>query len=113
MMVPHYYLALCLVILSSDAQPHKALDGKSPGDPRCQGRNLDKEKCCTEEHPCQEGEGDCDNNDECKDDLVCGDNNCKQFGDFYHEKDDCCVENNINKTMSITGLNKIFLFNLV
>jgi len=103
MMVPHYYLALCLVILSSDAQPHKALDGESPGDPRCQGRNLDKEKCCTEEHPCLGGEGDCDNNDECKDDLVCGDNNCKQFGDFYHEKDDCCVENKINKTMSITG----------
>ena len=22
--------------------------------------------------------------------LVCGSNNCKQFGHYYHEKDDCC-----------------------
>ena len=23
-------------------------------------------------------------------DLVCGSNNCKKFGAYYHEKDDCC-----------------------
>ena len=22
--------------------------------------------------------------------LVCGSNNCKKFGSYYHEKDDCC-----------------------
>ena len=22
--------------------------------------------------------------------MVCGSNNCKQFGSYYHEKDDCC-----------------------
>ena len=26
----------------------------------------------------------------CKGDLVCGSNNCKKFGSYYHEKDDCC-----------------------
>merc|ERR1712113_896963 len=26
----------------------------------------------------------------CKGDLVCGSNNCKKFGAYYHEKDDCC-----------------------
>merc|ERR1712013_966802 len=25
-----------------------------------------------------------------KGDLVCGRNNCKKFGSYYHEKDDCC-----------------------
>ena len=23
-------------------------------------------------------------------DLVCGSNNCRKFGLYYHEKDDCC-----------------------
>ena len=25
-------------------------------------------------------------------DLVCGSNNCRKFGLYYHEKDDCCDE---------------------
>ena len=45
------------------------------------------------------GEGDCDGpgdgggNDGhagCRGELVCGSNNCRKFGLFYHEKDDCC-----------------------
>ena len=27
---------------------------------------------------------------EIKGDLVCGSNNCRKFGLYYHEKDDCC-----------------------
>ena len=38
-----------------------------------------------------EGEGDCDNDDECGDMLICGDNNCRNFGQYYHRKDDCCI----------------------
>ena len=68
---------------------------------RCGGRNIDKEKCCTKEAPCSEGEGDCENNDECSRDLECGNNNCKQFGDFFHEKDDCCVGINTSKNIII------------
>ena len=66
---------------------------------RCSGRNYDGRRCCTPENPCDEGEGDCDGPGDggghdghagCKGDLVCGSNNCKKFGTFYHEKDDCC-----------------------
>merc|ERR1711978_573790 len=70
-----------------------------PAGQRCRGRNYDGKRCCTPEQPCDEGEGDCDGpgdgglNDGhagCKGDLVCGSNNCKKFGAYYHEKDDCC-----------------------
>ena len=59
--------------------------------------------CCTPENPCDEGEGDCDGpgdgglNDGhagCKGDLVCGTNNCLQFGAYFHPKDDCCEKIN-------------------
>jgi len=70
-----------------------------PQGQRCRGRNYDGKRCCTPEQPCDEGEGDCDGpgdgglNDGhagCKGDLVCGSNNCRKFGAYYHEKDDCC-----------------------
>jgi len=61
---------------------------------KCRGRNIDTGRCCTKENPCNEGEGDCDVDNECSDDLICGNNNCKQFGSFFHEKDDCCVRQN-------------------
>merc|ERR1712073_322 len=70
-----------------------------PQGQRCRGRNYDGKRCCTPENPCQEGEGDCDGagdggvsdgNKGCKPGLVCGSNNCKKFGAYYHEKDDCC-----------------------
>ena len=66
---------------------------------RCAGRNYSGRRCCTPEQPCGEGEGDCDGPGDggqhdghagCQGDLVCGSNNCKQFGHYYHEKDDCC-----------------------
>jgi len=59
---------------------------------RCQGRNVDQGKCCTRENPCEEGQGDCEDNEECSGDLMCGTNNCKQFSDIFHPKDDCCVK---------------------
>ena len=55
--------------------------------------------CCSDELQCDIGEGDCDQDSHCKDDLVCGDNNCQtnslNFGlptesfDFDYD-DDCC-----------------------
>merc|ERR1719204_2836360 len=67
---------------------------------RCAGRNYPGgRRCCTPEQPCGEGEGDCDGPGDggqhdghagCKGDLVCGSNNCLQFGLYYHPKDDCC-----------------------
>merc|ERR1711953_462286 len=70
-----------------------------PAGRRCRGRNYDGRRCCTPENPCDEGEGDCDGagdggvndgNRGCLVGLVCGSNNCKKFGAYYHEKDDCC-----------------------
>jgi len=60
---------------------------------RCRGRDYEEpgERCCTVTNPCDQGEGDCDDNAECGPGLVCGENNCKQFGQFFHAKDDCCV----------------------
>ena len=67
---------------------------------RCAGRNyLGGRRCCTPQQPCGEGEGDCDGPGDggqhdghagCEGDLVCGSNNCLQFGLYYHPKDDCC-----------------------
>ena len=66
---------------------------------RCSGRNYNGRRCCTPEQPCGLGEGDCDGpldggthdgHQGCEGDLVCGSNNCKKFGSYFHEKDDCC-----------------------
>ena len=66
---------------------------------RCSGRNYNGRRCCTPQNPCGEGEGDCDGagdggqndgNRGCRGNLVCGSNNCKQFGLYFHDKDDCC-----------------------
>ena len=66
---------------------------------RCAGRNFNGKRCCTPQAPCGYGEGDCDGpgdgggNDGhagCRGELVCGSNNCRKFGLFYHDKDDCC-----------------------
>merc|ERR1711936_395533 len=65
---------------------------------RCRGRNFPPRPCCTPENPCPEGEGDCEIDDDCNGTLVCGNNNCKQFGNFFHQKDDCCVKPNISST---------------
>ena len=48
--------------------------------------------CCTPESPCHEGEGDCDNDDDCSGDLVCGQNNCPQGfpARFSRHAPDCC-----------------------
>jgi len=93
---------LVLLALSGQIQSKVTKTIDFPSSQRCGGRNVDEEKCCTIEEPCLEGEGDCENNEECQEDLVCGNNNCKEFGEFYHEKDDCCVKGfktkNENKT---------------
>ena len=54
--------------------------------------------CCTSSSPCGLREGDCDNDDECDGDLVCGDNNCAA-GDSNM---DCCTSKcNINILLNL------------
>jgi len=73
----------------------------------CRGSQYDGQRCCTPDNPCGEGEGDCDGplegekNDGhrgCKGDLVCGRNNCKKFGSYYHHEDDCCEKPSKSKS---------------
>jgi len=47
--------------------------------------------CCTDDNPCEEGDGDCDYNSHCKGDLVCGKSNCAEWGTI---EDDCCCDRN-------------------
>ena len=54
------------------------------------GPKAEIEECCTEDDPCSLGQGDCDGYDECKDDLVCGKNNCGPK--FLWSGADCCEE---------------------
>ena len=44
--------------------------------------------CCTSQNPCGLNSGDCDLNDHCMNDLVCGIANC---GEGYPSNADCCV----------------------
>ena len=53
------------------------------------------EHCCHRDHlnQCDVGEGDCNEDEECKGSLICGSNNCldnRSPADFYDEEDDCC-----------------------
>ena len=41
--------------------------------------------------PCWEGQGDCDDDDHCAEGLICGHDNCKEFGNFYDDAD-CCIK---------------------
>jgi hypothetical protein len=43
---------------------------------------------CSETNPCDDGDGDCFMDTECKGDMVCGWNNCPQL----EETDDCCTK---------------------
>jgi len=91
--------------LATEKPPPLIIPGvplEPPPGQRCSGRNYSPgRRCCTPENPCDEGEGDCDGpldgglndgNKGCKGSLVCGSNNCKKFGAYYHEKDDCCEQ---------------------
>ena len=46
--------------------------------------------CCTKDNPCEVGGGDCDEDDDCAGDLVCGTNNCVEFNLFASLYADCC-----------------------
>ncbi len=65
--------------------------------------NTGDNDCCTEDNQCGIGEGDCDSDDDCLGDLVCGDDNCAASdlppgldpalfgGNGFSGSDDCCT----------------------
>ena len=62
----------------------------SIGNPECNSDTWSSydPSCCTAQNPCGIGEGDCDRNDQCLGDLVCGKNNC---GSGFPSAADCCT----------------------
>ena len=62
------------------------------GPPGCsRGLHSEVRDCCRQENPCGEGKGDCDKSYECKENLVCGKNNCDS-SKFPSRDTDCCEE---------------------
>ena len=53
------------------------------------GSKSEVRGCCSKDNPCDEGHGDCNKDQECKGDLVCGRNNCNR-GRFSWRGADCC-----------------------
>ena len=49
-------------------------------------------ECCTRESPCKVGGGDCDKDEDCAGDLVCGKNNCQDFNWLARSSYDCCIK---------------------
>merc|ERR1719495_2334895 len=56
-----------------------------PWGEHCEGGDS----CCTLDKPCFEGEGDCDEDSECRGNLRCGTDNC--YGEGFDDTDDCCT----------------------
>merc|ERR1712142_1269422 len=46
--------------------------------------------CCSCDHQCLIGQGDCDSDHDCKDDLVCGSDNCRDTNPNADPEADCC-----------------------
>ena len=44
--------------------------------------------CCSVTNKCKEDEGDCDSDDQCEGNLICGFNNCQNFDPLA----DCCFD---------------------
>ena len=83
-----------------------------PGDDCCYDPTLSRytpvceggDSCCTDKFPCGLGEGDCDDDSNCKEGLKCGNDNCFKktnnkrdcLGDVdcdnFEYDDDCCFK---------------------
>ena len=50
--------------------------------------------CCQPDNTCGEGEGDCDKNEDCDGDLICGTNNCRKWNPAAPAAHDCCQKSN-------------------
>ena len=56
------------------------------------GRGTDADwDFCSSSNRCKYKEGDCDNDSECVDDHVCGQNNCRHFWNDAVSGADCCL----------------------
>ena len=65
-----------------------------------------REKSITFWPKCGIGEGDCDDDTDCSDNLICGNSNC---GANFHPLADCCKEPNLTPEFSLTDSGKLWL----
>merc|ERR1711962_1570721 len=70
---------------------HNAADCCIKAGPTCDG-SANAWSCCSSTNKCGEGEGDCDNDNECQSGLVCGKDNCQSFIPGANSQADCCVK---------------------
>ena len=57
-------------------------------------------------------EGDCDEDEDCKDDLVCGKNNCIKNYDFWWDASDDCCEKRKSKPRDISKIQNIVFLHI-
>ena len=66
----------------------------------CNGVPTTGWDCCSSTHPCGFGEGDCDTDEECKENLYCGKDICAiEFASNYSawsKRADCCLPGRFN-----------------
>jgi len=74
---------------------HKKITG------RCEGKS-DQFDCCTSSEPCDVGEGDCDDDLECKDGLICVESSCPKAGAGVSAHSDCCQKPEDNQCTDIS-----------
>jgi len=79
---------VCGVNNCQEFNPDAHADADCCIQPLKNGTNLDWNKACTNHTQCQAGQGDCDHDQNCQGDLICGINNCKASG--ANETADCC-----------------------
>lgn len=81
----------CVMNIGQPLGQHRSLDLCMAPDMEHCHRNMQNGAWayCSAACPCQEGEGDCDRDSECRDDLVCGRDNGQQFG--FPANADVCV----------------------
>ena len=64
--------------------------------------------CCNESNKCEEDEGDCDSDQDCKDGLICGSKNCNYDSGFeWDSSDDCCTKLKGKKYFIISSMKVI------
>ena len=67
--------------------------------------------CCTPENPCGPNQGDCDYDQECKNGLFCGSNNCPLFS-IFADSSDCCHGEAIFTVQGLFGITQLVQFQL-
>ena len=90
---------------STDQQGDSLVQITADGDEKsCDWIGRDRWACCSASNQCGIGEGDCDYDIDCSNNLICGSSNC---GANFHPLADCCEEPNLTPEYSLTESGKL------